>query len=46
MNLVSIHLKVTAMANHIVQAENVASLSVVKWKNYLFLLCHMKKIKK
>lgn len=41
LHLVAIHLKATEMPDHIVQAENVTPLSVAKWENYLFLLCHM-----
>lgn len=39
--MVAIHFKATEMPDHIVQAENVASLSVAKWDNYVFILCHM-----
>lgn len=37
--MVAVHFKATEMPDHIVQAENVASLA--KWDNYVFLLCHM-----
>lgn len=39
--MVAIYFKATEMPDHIVQAENVASLSVAKWDNYVILLCHM-----